>query len=646
MAEDQLFSTATVSFGPRFLQDHVGHIMTDPRIAIVELIANAYDAGASVVDVTWPFVADAEFSVADDGTGMTGEELDHRWKTLSYSRAAEQGAAVEFPPGVVRDRRVAFGQNGKGRFAPFCFSDSYMVETAKNGTLTRAKVSLSPGGSEPFSIRLLEQTPTEDHGTTIRGILRQEPLPVSLVSDAVGSKFLVDPAFSVKVNGRPLSLLTLKSAVATTLEVEGVGTITIHQINALAQDRTTLLRGITWWVNGRMVGTPAWDGLDGHGAILDGRTAQAKRLSFVVEAGVLKEHVKADWTAFHESDSWDAVRQAVRDFVVAALREAMSEAHRERKRDAIESNRSNIINLPSQSRHMLGNFIDRVQESCPSITPGDLSRTVEVFAKMEAARSGYALLEKLAACSPDDIDTWNRLMAEWSASAAETVLTELKHRLDLIGRLQKLVNAATTDELHELQPLFAQGLWIFGPEYESVEFTSNRALTTVIRTLLGGTVVEVGVRRPDFVALPDRSVSCFSADKYDAGGEVDGLRKLLILELKRGGFKVGTSELRQGEDYALAVENANGVGPQTEIVVYVLGSALADTASEDRRVGNKHIVPMTYDVILNRAHARTFNLHRKLEAAGVEVATDSEIEAILQESDLLSAGEQTGVCQS
>ena len=33
------------SFGPKFLQDHAGHIMTDPRIALVELVANSYDAG-------------------------------------------------------------------------------------------------------------------------------------------------------------------------------------------------------------------------------------------------------------------------------------------------------------------------------------------------------------------------------------------------------------------------------------------------------------------------------------------------------------------------------------------------------------------------------------------------------------------------
>ena len=50
-----------------------------------------------------------------------------------------------------------------------------------------------------------------------------------------------------------------------------------------------------------MTGKPSWGQLDAEGAYLDGRTEQAKRFSFVVEANCLKPDVKADWTAFHVS---------------------------------------------------------------------------------------------------------------------------------------------------------------------------------------------------------------------------------------------------------------------------------------------------------------------------------------------------------
>jgi hypothetical protein len=42
------------AFADRFLHDHAGQIITDPRTAILELIANAYDAGATEILIDWP----------------------------------------------------------------------------------------------------------------------------------------------------------------------------------------------------------------------------------------------------------------------------------------------------------------------------------------------------------------------------------------------------------------------------------------------------------------------------------------------------------------------------------------------------------------------------------------------------------------
>jgi hypothetical protein len=40
-----------LNFGDGFLEDHAGHIIRDPQVALIELIANAYDAGATRVDI-------------------------------------------------------------------------------------------------------------------------------------------------------------------------------------------------------------------------------------------------------------------------------------------------------------------------------------------------------------------------------------------------------------------------------------------------------------------------------------------------------------------------------------------------------------------------------------------------------------------
>src|SRR5271165_4428327 len=70
-------------FGKGFLHDHVGQIVDDPTIAISELVANCYDAGADEVHVRWPNLPGETVSVTDNGTGMTRQEFELRWRTLS-----------------------------------------------------------------------------------------------------------------------------------------------------------------------------------------------------------------------------------------------------------------------------------------------------------------------------------------------------------------------------------------------------------------------------------------------------------------------------------------------------------------------------------------------------------------------------------
>src|SRR4051812_18119156 len=67
MAKRQTLLGDAFFFNERFLFDHAGHIVTDPKIAIIELIANSYDAGARKVNVRWPEELGGVISVTDDG---------------------------------------------------------------------------------------------------------------------------------------------------------------------------------------------------------------------------------------------------------------------------------------------------------------------------------------------------------------------------------------------------------------------------------------------------------------------------------------------------------------------------------------------------------------------------------------------------
>lgn len=522
--QPNLFGDAPFAFADRFLQDHAGQIISEPRTAILELIANSYDAGATEIDITWPTEKEQKFSVTDNGIGMKKGEFERRWKTLCYDRVAEQGTAVVFPKGVRGIKRTAFGRSGKGRYAPFCFADAYEIVTTKDGESIQVRVGLASSGTTPFEITLLGESSKKGHGMEVSAVLERHLLDVDELRQLIGSKFIVDPSLCIKVNQQQVQLMSLEGLKTTQIVVENHGTITIHFIDSIEHYRSARLRGITWWVNQRRVGEPSWDRLDDEGAYLDGRTEHAKKFSFIVMADFLTpgQDVKADWSDFHANQRTNAVRLAAHSYVIKEIQAQLATTRKERKKNAIENSRELMGELPTISKKAIGQFIDEVQEKCPTMADRDLTRTVQVLAKLEQSRAGYDLLAQLAACSPDDLDTWNSLMQQWTASNAEIVLNELDRRLKLIERMEKLVENPLSDELHDLQPLFERGLWIFGPEYEAVDFRSNRGLAEVIGRFLGGADYKPPKRRPDFVVLPETSIGAYCADAYDAAGEICG----------------------------------------------------------------------------------------------------------------------------
>ena len=493
-----------------------------------------------------------------------------------------------------------------------------------------AVVELTSGGPFPFRCKVQSEKPKSGHGTVISTVARRNILPAQHVCDLIGFKFAVDPSFVIKVNGHAVKLLSLSGIATDPVDIDGYGRVTVYRLDPSRQERTTQLKGIAWWVNRRMVGEPSWDGLDGPGQYLDGRTAEAKRFSFVVEADLLKTETRADWSRFKESDKTTAVRKAVHSFITDELRGLMADDRRSLKKAAIEQNRGLIQQLPPVSRRQVGKFIDEVQEKCPTLTSKELSRTIEILGKLEQSRSGYGLLRQLAACSTQDLDTWNSLMQRWTATNAEIVLGELERRLTVVKELQELIRDKGADELHELQPLFERGLWMFGPEYEAVDFTSNVSMNRVVREFFEKEGITASRSRPDFVVLPDSSIGFYAADDF-VNGEVAGVRKILIVELKRGGFCVTQKESDQAREYAKELRVKGCAQATTDIEAFVLGASV-EQGLERMTQGRTTIIPIPYDVILNRAHARTFNLQKRIAESKPDIKPDQEIAEVLEQA--------------
>ena len=124
----------TLLYDERFLESYAGPIISDPTTAIVELVANCWDAYATKVLITWPDTeTERQFKIEDNGHGMTRAEFEHIWRTIAYNRKAAQGETTSPPEGVTGQPRAVFGKNGKGRFASFCFASEYLITARKGG---------------------------------------------------------------------------------------------------------------------------------------------------------------------------------------------------------------------------------------------------------------------------------------------------------------------------------------------------------------------------------------------------------------------------------------------------------------------------------------------------------------------------------
>ena len=68
----------TSLFEEDYLIRTLGVLVHSPEIALTELVANSWDAGATIVDVSIPEKYGDKLIVEDNGTGLSKEEFQNR----------------------------------------------------------------------------------------------------------------------------------------------------------------------------------------------------------------------------------------------------------------------------------------------------------------------------------------------------------------------------------------------------------------------------------------------------------------------------------------------------------------------------------------------------------------------------------------
>ena len=621
-----------VLFEERFLEMHTGKaLLKNPVIAIVELVANAWDSGATRVDITWPDEDNKDLRVEDNGEGMTEQEFLSRWRTLNYDRLTEQGATTVICGHTDMPKRTTFGRNGIGRFAGFCFANQYEVSTSKKGDEITYIISRGKHTS-PFELKRVKSRKWAETGTKIIAqCVNNVSFTSNQIKSEIGTRFLIDPNFEVYVNLAKIEFTDLpKDRIKDFTVTTKYGDVKILLIDAKSTDRDTKQHGIAWRINGRLVGDWGWSGTE-HEALIDGRRIEAKRYTFIIFADCLASAVKPDWTGFDTSDElykevFPVVNEKIQSLLLQLTQEKRDETTANLKRSAAPMLRE----MGYTGRDKWNKFIRIAQEKCPSLAEKELITLSGVLANLELADSKYELISQLHKLNPDDLDNLHGILKDWTVETAKIVLDELKWRLKFIDELIAKTTSENVKEVQELQPLFEKGLWVFGPEFESIHFTSNQGMTKVIQQLFGENQ-KGSKNRPDFAILTDGSVGLYACPDFDKEFAEDGVRQLCIVELKIPKVIISSKEKDQCWKYVKEFLDKGLIKKTTKVICFVLGSNVDPSEMDPRTQGQTEIKPMTYDTVLARAKSRTLTLYEKVKSSA-PCLNDMDEELIIEDS--------------
>lgn len=627
-------------FEEGYLRRDLRAVAEDADVAIAELVANAWDAGASEIDITIPDSIDEIISITDNGVGMTPLQFRERWMKHGYNRKRHQGSLAEFPPERKDWKRTAYGRNGIGRHGLLCFADGYVVETKRFDAPDAYRFTVRPSsGASAFDLVSEEKIKQPEYGTTIWTKVAYRLPDSEVLANSLSFEFIHDPRFTIRVNGRPLKLDHFNPIEERKLRINPGHVADIICIKAPSSKRWRSNHGVAFWIGGRLVGEPMYSL---HGiSLLDGRSSVANRYMFVVKSDDFFEDIESDWTRFKKSHATEMLAEKVGDCVNKLVNKLMAGKIQDVKKHAIRENREFIKTLRPLAKIEINEFLDTLTNEHPTLNVDVLTSAVKAAVNLERSRSGQLLLEKLATISEDDAEGINQLLDNWTMRDALSVLDEIDRRMSVVEAISKLMGDPDADELHSLHPLVSHARWLFGPEFESPIYSSNVTIRTaaekVFKKKIDSSKINHPRRRPDLVFLKDATISITGTESFEE--PVSKLDQLLLIELKKGDSTIGIEDMQQAERYIDDLCNCGLLDSQPFIRAFVAGHKVKPR-TQAKLIGEEPTVAkieaVSYGQLVRTANRRLFKLQEQISDRYKTIPGSELVDKVLGESRQLS----------
>ncbi|MCZ4546196.1 MULTISPECIES: ATP-binding protein [Rhodococcus] len=552
--------------------EHLGTQMYKRRdVAIAELVANAWDAGATNVELTIPTKSSYDRDVStvvilDNGIGMTADQVEDEYLVIGRNR---RSAGQSSPIG----RRV-MGRKGVGKLAGFGLGRKMVVETWRDEKYTRfeldgAKLKADGGEVRTLGIEgVVKEVPISEKsesGTrvTMRMLKHKTPPDIDGLHRSLARRFSrsVVGEMKISINGEILREPDIEFVYR--LPVSG------EQIEKLPSGDS-----VRWWAGFSDKVLPSE--LQGFTVIVNGKTAQAPPYFFGVEGTASGQHgtkylsgvMEADFLDSGDDDESDRIstdRQEI-DWEDEAtlelkswgdqltrklLRERLSRRENETEKTVTSDPRlkGRLDSLDSPSKAQATKFIRALGNA--EVNPERINSLADTILQAFEYRQFHDYISELETAS-EDPEQFGKTVAYiqgWKVLESRAILEVVKGRIEIIEKFFAMIvnNASETahvrgnDNMHDL---LASYPWLINPEWQVLSEEK-----TISKQLEEWNLSEVSngkgrdSTRYDFLAL-------------------NGDGQLVVIEIKRSGHDATLDDLHQLEGYVnkLSVGQSNIIG--------------------------------------------------------------------------------------
>ncbi|MDR2706794.1 MAG: ATP-binding protein [Planctomycetaceae bacterium] len=601
-------------FEDNYLLRTYRRLTSNPDIALAELVANAWDAGASHVDINVTIDKQKKelITIQDDGIGMTKQEFQKYWRTLAYNRVKHQGTQVEFPNGKKNIYRTAYGRNGVGRHGLLCFGDSYTITSKSSKTSEEFSYKISLGSGE--NLLVFEEIDTiqslASHGTLLSVQVEKKSIGKKNILQMLSRKFLHDPQFKIYVNDESVDLEDLKNCLEKkTIEVNGIS-IEMNIMKARG-----MKPGIAFWQGGRLIGNPSW--IIGNESVADKRTKLGKEYSIIIKTDGLADYIQEDWSGFspEKIDELQPLFDKIESIFVEYCRKVNQENYSTVKEEFQKEYFNDLRDSSTLVKLEFEEALREIQETYPTASKITIKAVLDTVIQLGKKRGGTELLQQLSNMEDKNIEHLNTILSNWTVQEIYVVLDEIDRRIRTIDAIAKLSQDRNTSELQTLHPLLVEARWVFGAEFDSPEYTSNEWLVSTAKKLFkrnDSYKPNLPQNRADIVVLSDSTISLTGTLHFDLDGVTALTDRVLLIELKRGGSVITRGDRNQITGYA---EDIYDMSPRREMSVaaFLVGYQSEPNVGDNiLRDGKVKIHVRTFSHIVDTATKRLFRLRDRL----------------------------------